>query len=68
VGGVRNTKGPGSQFYTPVFVFSTSVSSLAVVVVAVSADSDAGVVVLPPRNAAGVRVVWKNDPRASGNT
>jgi hypothetical protein len=41
--GPRDTRGPGSQFYTPVFVFSMSVSSLTVVVVAVSADSGVGV-------------------------
>jgi hypothetical protein len=58
-------RSPGTQFYISVFVFSTNVSSLAVVVVVARADSGAGVSAPSPTNAAGARFARRNDPRAS---
>jgi hypothetical protein len=66
-GGPRNTRGPGTQFCISVFVFSTNVSSLAVVVVVARVDSGAGVIAPSPTNAAGARVARRNYPRASEN-
>jgi hypothetical protein len=45
-----------------------NVSSLAVVVKAVSADSGVGVIVPSPMYAAGARVVRRNVPRTSEST